>query len=200
MQDREKGLILILLIMIVSLIALKSCDDAMHYKHKNTEVEVSKRELKKILDTVKIGRKTKTITIVETVSKNVIKEVTKIEHDTVVEKDTVYLSPVYKTDFNNKWFGGNARADKDTFEVNLTYYDRLLIRREQDRGLFRNKPINVSVETQNPYISVSNSKTYKIKNKEPLMNVSAQLGGGFNLITGKPVIYAGVGVGIKIIR
>ena len=66
--------------------------------------------------------------------------------------------------------------------------------------MFRSPEATLKIRPQNPYVKISNAKNYKITNKEPLFNVSAQLGAGVNLLNGKPTVYLGVGIGYKIIR
>lgn len=47
---------------------------------------------------------------------------------------------------------------------------------------------------------VDEVRSYKVTNKDPVFNLGVQIGGGVNIITGKPVVYLGVGLGVNLIR
>ena len=220
MSNSVKNIGLFILLML-SVLCFKNCNRYVKYKRafrnsqkelkvskdKNgllvaelKQVEVSRNELKQILDTIKIKPKTKSITIIESNNTAKIKEVVKVKYDTIYIDNRQQINPVYQSNIDRYWYKGKVTATKDSIDLDLVYYDRLLLTIDQKRGLFRSKEATLKIRPQNPYVKISNAKNYKITNKEPLFNVSVQSGAGVNLLNGKPTIYLGVGIGYKIIR
>lgn len=213
-----KGTIIYLSI-ILSLIAIlfNTCNDAKYYKSaynvstdslvsyvnkqglnesKIKELELSKKDLKKELDTLKITNRTKTITEIKTVTKYVTKYKTNVEYDTI--DNIVY--PIYSSDVNDKWYKAKVKATKDSTYLDVSFYNSLLLKREQKRGLFKPTNIELTIIQENPNTITSEVNSYKVKSKQPLFNFSVQSGLGIDLISKKPTVYSGIGIGLNLIR
>ena len=211
----------IILLAIIAFLVFKSCNKVNYYRKayisehyslttyinkdglnesKIKELELTKEDLKHRLDTIKITNKTKTVTQIKTKTEFVEVVKTLVVHDTIYVQGEKSISPIYESEINSFWYSGKVKATKDSTFLDINFINETIIKREQKRGLFKSKPIDLTVIQQNPNTTNKGVKAYKLKSKAPLFNVSVQSGIGIDLMDSKPTIYVGVGVGLNLIR
>ena len=211
----------IIFLAIIAFSIFKSCNKVQFYKKaydcehdslntyinkdglnesKIKELELTKSDLKNRLDTMKITTRTKTITQIKTETEFVDIVKTVVIHDTIYIRGKKSISPIYESEVNDFWYNAKIRATKDSTYLDINFINETIIKREQKRGLFKIKPIELTVIQQNPNTTNKGVKAYKLKSKAPLFNVSVQSGVGIDLMDSKPTIYVGVGVGLNLIR
>lgn len=211
----------IILLAIIAFLVFKSCNKVNYYRKaylcehdslatyinkdglnesKIKELELTKSDLKHRLDTMKITTKTKTVTQIKTETEFVDVVNTIVIHDTIYVQGKKSISPIYESEVNNFWYTAKVKATKDSTTLDINFVNETIIKREQKRGLFKSKPIDLIVIQQNPNTTNKGVKAYKLKSKAPLFNVSVQSGIGLDLMDSKPTIYVGVGVGLNLIR
>lgn len=178
----------------------KSINDYGKSQSKVKTLSLKRKELKKAFDSLKITRQTIGATKIE--SKTIVKTKTNtiVTYDTIeVTGDTIY--PIYTGVLSDYWYKANITAKRDSTTLDFTYYDNILLKREQKRGLIRDQPITLTITPQNPHSSITNIKDYKVKNRGSLLVVNASLGTGYDIINKKIVPFAIYGgIGIRIIK
>ena len=191
------------LIILLAFLCLRSCYNAsVHIPITTSTITTTKDLKKKYKGILNIDRKTLGVVEIKTETVVKVKENTVISYDTITLNDTIYVDsmPTYSASFNDKWKTGTIRANKDSIVLNAKFKDYSFLVYSQKRGLFKLQPIETSIKNQNPNTISKGVMNNTIKPKNPLLNVSAQVGGGIDLLTGKPVIYGGVGVGVALVR
>lgn len=185
------------LIVLLAFLCLRSCYNAsVHIPSTNTKI-VTKDVLKTQFDTIfktKIKNSTQYITKVETETKIEFKEKTVIKY---VVNDSM---PTYSASFNDKWSKGTVIANKDNIKVSAIFKDYSYLKFDQKRGLFKLKPIEAEIVQQNPNTIIKGVSSYQITPKVPPLNVSAQITGGVNILTGEPALVVGVGIGYNLLN
>lgn len=195
MENREK--IYICLILILILLCLKSCNKATSIKTKDTKkIGINTYKKKAVLNT-------ETITYVHVKGKTSISYDTIPIHDTITKKDSFYIDvtkPIYKLSFKDKWKSGTVVAKFDSLEIKAKFLDYSYVLFEQKRGLFRNKLIFTEIKQANPNAVIRGVTHSAIQPKHKLFNFSLQSGVGIDLVSKKPTVYAGLGLGFDFIR
>jgi hypothetical protein len=106
--------------------------------------------------------------------------------------------PTYSASFNDKWKVGSIRSNKDSIVLKAKFKDYSYLVYSQKRGLFKLHPIETSIKNQNPNTISKGVSNNSIKPKSPIFNASVQIGGGVNVLTGEPILYTGVGIGVNL--
>ncbi|QEC78779.1 hypothetical protein [Mucilaginibacter ginsenosidivorax] len=111
-----------------------------------------------------------------------MKTVTRI--DTVVKADTVYMikdstgklsySLVKDIQEPKKWYTAKVEVKNDSVGLKLSMHDRYqIISHDKSNGLFKPKSYVISVENENPYVTITDVKSFEIqpKNKHTAIKI-----------------------------
>jgi hypothetical protein len=130
------------------------------------------KELRRQADSMKISRNTSAVTQVKT--KVVFKgsaPTSRIEYDTIIERDTTYISPIYYGMIGDKWARAIIYANKDTIKGEITCEIENLITYERKK-----KQTLVTVTNQNPH-ATNEVQTVVIKDKPKRLKKALQVAG-----------------------
>jgi len=130
------------------------------------------KELRRQADSMKISRNTSAVTQVKT--KVVFKgsaPTLRIEYDTIIERDTTYISPIYYGMIGDKWARAIIYANKDTIKGEITCEIENLITYERKK-----KQTLVTVTNQNPH-ATNEVQTVVIKDKPKRLKKALQVAG-----------------------
>jgi len=197
MTDENKSKAKNYLILLLVFLCLRSCYNASVDIPSTYTNIVTKNVLRTQFDTIfktKIKNSTQYITKVETETKIEFQEKTVIKY---VNNDSM---PTYTASFNDRWSKGNVIANKDNIKVSAIFKDYSYLKFDQKRGLFKLKPIEAEIVQQNPNTIIKGVSSYQIIPRVPPLNVSAQITGGVNVLTGDPALVIGVGVGYNLLN
>lgn len=96
--------------------------------------------------------------------------------DTIVKADTVYLTKdsTGKLNYNlvkdiqepKNWYTANINVHNDSVCLKLSMHDRYqIISHDKSNGLFKPKSYVISVENDNPYVTIDDVKSFEIQPK-----------------------------------
>lgn len=130
------------------------------------------KELRRQADSLKISRNISAVTQVKT--KVVFKgsaPTSRIEYDTIIERDTTYISPIYYGMIGDKWARAVIYANKDTIKGEITCEIENLITYERKK-----KQTLVTVTNQNPH-ATNEVQTVVIKEKPERLKKALKIAG-----------------------
>jgi hypothetical protein len=139
-------------------------------------LEISKKEMKQMFqDSIdKISKDTKIVTKIRTITQREYVTNTVTTYDTIKETDTTYISPIYSGYVGDKFFRSYVTARKDSIKVSPSFESILYLKFEQEDSWIFKKPLEVSIQNQNPY-STTESKTFTQKSKNPKLSKIGKL-------------------------
>lgn len=132
-------------------------------------------------------------------SATVFEGATNIDKSTVTNVFNSDSNTVYRTSFNDKWTNYNISASVDSIMLNLRIKNKYSVTVGRERvSLFKSIPY-AKVTNYNPYSSVKDTRTYRIKLKTKKISIGPYVGYDISSdLTLKPSV--GVGVQYIMIR
>lgn len=132
-------------------------------------------------------------------SASIIKSETKIDTTTatVVSKDSINGTPIYKSFIKDDWFTANTIATKDSTQLKLnTFHNISLVMGSEGQGLFKKRKTFATAKDDNPYSNIRDMRIYNVTEDVKHFVVGPYV--GFGATIAGPDVKAGWQIGIGV--
>jgi len=141
-------------------------------------------------------------TVLSNSTANVVRSVTTISRvDTVWRAEVMEIYPVYWTMFKNEWENFNVTANRDTFIIDYTLYNKFEItqaREKREKGLFKRKVPVITIKNLNPHTETLALRSFAIKPQPRRISIGVGVYYGVTIPDGKLSALAGGGIQFNI--
>lgn len=208
--ESVKNTILITLIIVLGFSLLNKCGETKYYNqvlssqkdstliYKNkfglseakvTSIQLEREEFKSALnDSIKVLRRLRGVLGVKTATTLLSSSATKIIYDTIKYpklpvgyKLAPAIYPIYKSSVKTLWYSIETTANKDSIHNKVQFKNELVMTNEQKFGLFREKPINITITQMNPYTSNSEVNYYTMKSRRSALDLEIGVGVAYDI-------------------
>jgi hypothetical protein len=149
----------------------------------------------------KAGRKVQAVTNVKSTTQTDGTTTTTIyQSDTIIIKgdslspDTVFLLPIYESEYKDKWLEYKLKASHDSTSMSLKVFNEYQITHKKIKG-----GMNVFVKNINPNTKTTDVRAFFIKSKPKRLGIGLSAGATFNQ-SGQIRPYVGIGLNYNIIN
>jgi len=149
--------------------------------------------------------KLKTATVLGTSTNDNGSSSTVTDYDTIYTDTGNYMSPIYKTDWEEEWSVGKIVATKDSISRNIKVKNKFELtigEEESKRGWFkklRKKESLVTITNKNPNTVTTELRTFTIEPHKNKISIGLGVAYGFDIIGLKPTVVIGPTVHIPLI-
>lgn len=118
-----------------------------------------------------------------------------IDTQTVTINDTVFVYPVYKSEWNEKWSYGYIIAGSDSVRRSITLRNEFTVVQSYKRdGIFKPKVGRATIKNNNPNTVTNGLRTFSIDYPKNKINIGPSLNYGISTTTFKPDVSIGISV------
>lgn len=185
---------LFLSFIVLVVLTLIRCNDKDHFSEKVKYV--TKRELKEIIkhDTIKVKNVVEVVKFRTKVEYNVKTE-TQVNYDTIYQKDTVKIYPIYQGYAGDKFAKAYITARYDTISAtfNLQNDSKILYSQKNARS-----EIHAQIHNSSPYFKSDSLRSYKLRAKDQIFELEPTVSVGVDAFSLRPTAVVGFGIGIDV--
>lgn len=126
---------------------------------------------------------------------------TTTDYDTIYTDTGRYVSPIYKTDWNERWSAGKIIATKDSISRDIKVKNdfEITIGEERQKGFFKKKKSLVTITNKNPNTITKELRTFSIEPHKNKFSIGVGVMYGFDITGLKLTVVVGPTVNIPII-
>ncbi len=145
--------------------------------------------------------KLKTATVLGTSTNDNGNSGTTTDYDTIYTDTGSYVSPVYKTEWEEEWSIGKIIATKDSIsrDIKIKNDFEITVGDEKQKGLFKKKKSLVTITNKNPNTITTELRTFVIEPQKKKVSIGLGVAYGFDIIGLKPTVVVGPTLHIPII-